>query len=37
MAHAHQRQVGTFRTELHEVQNVNPLYDAFEKSMSMYE
>ena len=36
MAHAHQRQVGTFRTELHEVQNVDTYYDAFEKSMNMY-
>ena len=37
MAHAHQRLTGTFRTEQHEVQNIDFFYDAFEKSLSMYE
>ena len=37
MVNAHQRQVGAFRTEQHEVQNANVFYDAFEKSLSMCE
>ena len=34
---SHQTQDQTFRTELHEVQNIDFFYDAFEKSLGMYE
>lgn len=34
---SHQIQNQTFRTELHEVQNIDFYYDAFEKSLGMYE
>ena len=37
MVNAHQRRVGAFRTEQHEVQNVDFVYDAFEKSLSFCE
>lgn len=34
---SHQIQNSTFRTELHEVQNIDVWYNAFEKSLGMYE
>ena len=37
MVNAHQKRVGACRTEQHEVQNVDFVYDDFEKSLSFCE